>query len=79
MQRPEDEMNFYIHLNSRDWFGEVCVPVARDRCPRASDAQQLSDRRCIVRSRWECGVDFDDISGLNQPDSRRWCTSAQGR
>ena len=61
----EDEMNFYIHRNSRDWFGDVCVPVARDRCPRASDAQQLSDRRCMIRSRWECRVDFDDISCLD--------------
>jgi hypothetical protein len=27
--------------------------------------QQVTDRRCIVRSRWECGVDFDDVSGLD--------------
>ena len=65
MRHPGRPEEFFINRNSRDWFGEVCVPVARDRCPRASDAQQATDRRGMIRSRWKCCFDFGNVIPLD--------------
>jgi len=42
---PGRGRNSYIHRNSGDRFGEVYILVVRDKCPRASGAQQVTDRR----------------------------------
>ncbi len=60
----EGGRNFHIGRNSGDWYGEVCIPVARGRCTRGSDAQQITHRRCVVRSQWERRFDCDHVIRL---------------
>ena len=37
----------------------------RGECARTRGAQEVTDHRGILLSRWECRVDFDDISCLD--------------
>ena len=57
--------NSYRHRNSRDRCGEEYILVTQGGSPRASGAQQVADRRCIVRPRWKCRFVFATVIRLD--------------
>ena len=56
--------NSYMYPNSRNRCGEEYIPVTPGGYQRVSGAQQVTDRRCMIRFRWECRFDFDNVIRL---------------
>ncbi len=63
--RQEEGRGWYAHHDGGNGFDEACVPVARGGYARARSPQQVTDRRYIVQSQWECRFDFDHVIRFN--------------
>ena len=61
--RQNETRRSYAHHDSGNRFGTIYSSYT-DWMREVSLAQLITDRRCTIRSRWKCRVDFDSVIWL---------------